>query len=112
MNIDFSKIKPGDKITVEFEVSDVDPIHTTFLPVKVFVYGKEKWIPYDIIVGHTPKPIPKPKVGDKLRGKTTGHLYTLIAANEQEWVLQRHDTGNFSVIMLVLASDKYYEVVT
>ncbi len=70
--IKFSKIKPGDKVTLELDVLNVDSVS---MLLKLGDSGSDwhRWYKLGRVVGHTPAPR-EIKVGDEIPGSMIGCL--------------------------------------
>lgn len=113
MTIDTSKIKVGDKITVELTVVSGLREHSSFGAILYADRGypftsMDICISPDCIVGHTPQPW-EPEVGDVIRSIThsswSGKI--LYIDSEGDWLITSHSTKKYVILKQY---QSYYEL--
>lgn len=84
--MDLSNVKPGDKVTIEFEIVKTSDTFTTLRRTDKSNRIIEYYNIDSVIASHEPKAI-EIKVGSVVHGKH-GHTYKILCVhNEQAWCL-------------------------
>lgn len=98
MGIDISRIKAGDKITVELTVT-TDPLRHSSLGMVVYAdrgypfTDSKICIAVESIISHTSAPW-VPKVGDVIQNKSTRSLWSILTIDKDgDWIVRDHQTG-------------------